>query len=340
MRLQRLFLCAITIAASIMVCGNAHAEKGNKHPKNDNNTTEGVEIADGDAAKADYIIISKESMTLKLYDSENRLVCRFNVAVGKNYGNKQRSGDMKTPEGDFEIQDIQDASKWGHDFGDGKGYIPNCYGNWFLRLKTPPHKGIGIHGTHLPNSIGTRATEGCVRLRNDELDSLKKMVRRGMAVRIEPSKNDLIADGKNTKTTEAKPAIANNSNNTTIPREPKIDIQKRVIHTVTDGDLGGAIAIRYGISLAELKKLNPGVNIDRLSIGQELVVGPMERTTDNQKPAQQPTEKEGEVWHTVVSGETLSGITEKYGVYWEDILPLNPGMNPDKLRLGQRIRIK
>jgi hypothetical protein len=49
-----------------MVCGNAHAEKGDKHPKNDNNTTEGVEIADGDAAKADYIIISKESMTLKL----------------------------------------------------------------------------------------------------------------------------------------------------------------------------------------------------------------------------------------------------------------------------------
>ena len=149
----------------------------------------------GDPAKAKYIVISKESMTLELFDSDDRVVCRFGVAVGRNYGNKQRSGDMKTPEGEFYIEQIQPASHWGHDFNDGKGYIPNCYGNWFMRLKTPPHRGIGIHGTHAPESIGTRATEGCIRLNNRDLDSLYRMVYVGMPVRIETSQLDQQADG-------------------------------------------------------------------------------------------------------------------------------------------------
>lgn len=154
-----------------------------------------VVVADGNPTKAKYIVISKEALTLELYDSSDRLICRFGVAVGKNYGNKQREGDMKTPEGEFYIEQIQSASHWGHDFKDGKGYIPNCYGNWFMRLKTPPHRGIGIHGTHAPESIGSRATEGCIRLKNSDLDSLHRMVRVGMPVRIETSVLDQRADG-------------------------------------------------------------------------------------------------------------------------------------------------
>lgn len=150
---------------------------------------------DGDPAMAEYIVISKENFTLELFDSEDRLICTFGCAVGKNYGNKQCEGDMKTPEGDFYIEEIKPAKHWGHDFKDGKGYIPNCYGNWFMRLKTPPHKGIGIHGTHAPESIGTRATEGCIRLEDSDLDSLYKMVRVGMRVRIESSALDRRADG-------------------------------------------------------------------------------------------------------------------------------------------------
>lgn len=151
---------------------------------------------DGDPAKAEYIVISKENFTLELFDSEDRVICAFRCAVGKNYGNKQCVGDMKTPEGEFYIEEIKSAKTWGHDFKDGKGYIPNCYGNWFMRLKTPPHRGIGIHGTHAPESIGTRATEGCIRLENSDLDSLYKMVRVGMRVRIESSALDRRADGK------------------------------------------------------------------------------------------------------------------------------------------------
>lgn len=193
--MKKLF-CMITLLAAVVACGAKAKSLSATEVETENTPSTKEVVADGDESKAAYIIISKQDFTLSLYDSDDRLVCRFPVAVGKNYGNKQRSGDMKTPEGDFSIQQIQPASDWGHDFGDGKGWIPNCYGNWFIRLKTPPHRGIGIHGTHAPESIGTRATEGCIRLRNADLDSLKPLVRVGMPVAILPSDADREADAE------------------------------------------------------------------------------------------------------------------------------------------------
>ena len=113
------------------------------------------------------------------------------VLSGRALGNKEKPGDMKTPEGLFSVQQIQDASAWTHDFGDGKGEIRGAYGSHFIRLKTPGHCGIGIHGTHDPASIGTRATEGCVRLNNsDLLELVKKYVYVGMPVVILTSEAD------------------------------------------------------------------------------------------------------------------------------------------------------
>lgn len=64
----------------------------------------------------------------------------------------------------------------------------------FLRLSTLPHKGIGIHGTHLPNSIGTRCTEGCIRLRNEDIVRLRDIAYSGLTVIILPSDNDVKAN--------------------------------------------------------------------------------------------------------------------------------------------------
>ena len=129
------------------------------------------------------IYIDKQELMLYLYSANGDLIKQYPVSCGKSLGHKQKSGDMKTPEGVFSVQEIVNASAWGHDFKDGKGYIPNCYGNWFIRLKTG-FNGIGIHGTHDPASIGTRATEGCIRLQNDNLDQLKPLVNVGMTVII------------------------------------------------------------------------------------------------------------------------------------------------------------
>ncbi len=132
-----------------------------------------------------FIFVSKVDMTLTLVNSQGKVVVTYPIACGRRIGQKNKSGDNKTPEGYFLLQKIHDSSNWGHDFRDGKGFIENAYGPYFLRLKTG-FNGIGIHGTHAPSSIGTRATEGCIRLANENIAALEHKVKLGMPVIIGP----------------------------------------------------------------------------------------------------------------------------------------------------------
>lgn len=129
------------------------------------------------------ILVSKSEYKLWLLHG-NDIVQEYSIATGKNPGDKQRVGDNRTPVGNFKIVSIENASKWSHDFGDGKGKIKGAYGPWFLRLDAKGWKGIGIHGTHDPDSRGTNATEGCIRLSNEDIDELKQYAYKNMPVII------------------------------------------------------------------------------------------------------------------------------------------------------------
>ena len=130
------------------------------------------------------ILINKSKYTLSLFKG-GELVKDYRVAVGKNTGDKQKIGDNRTPVGKFKIVSIENASSWSHDFRDGKGKIAGAYGPWFLRLDAKGWRGIGIHGTHDPDSLGTNATEGCIRLKNEDIADLKEnYAKRGMVVEI------------------------------------------------------------------------------------------------------------------------------------------------------------
>lgn len=145
------------------------------------------------APKGVSIVVKKSLFTLFVY-KEGALIKKYPVAVGKNPGDKKRRGDNRTPEGDFTITSIQDSHTWEHDFADDTlGPIKGAYGPWFLGLSTLASEtksgkkwsGIAIHGTHDPSSIGTRASEGCIRMHNEDVEELKKIVKVGTPVRIE-----------------------------------------------------------------------------------------------------------------------------------------------------------
>lgn len=150
--------------------------------------------------KAKYIIhIHKLSYRLDLYEKGKKdAIKRYGIAVARNSGDKQKRGDNRTPtswgtdvaipkkyEGakpnvqssvvPFEVEEVCEASSWTHDFNDGKGVIQGAYGPWFISLDTG-WDGIGIHGTHDPKSIGTKASEGCIRLVNSDVDELKRII--------------------------------------------------------------------------------------------------------------------------------------------------------------------
>jgi len=137
----------------------------------------------GRHAEKQWILIDKSNFSLALYNRD-KLLHKWRIAVGIVPGDKQRKGDNKTPNGIFRINQIQNSSEWTYDFGDGRGQTRGAYGPWFIRLHTPPWSGIGIHGTHDPESIGSRASEGCIRMNNDDVSELRKMVRLGMPVII------------------------------------------------------------------------------------------------------------------------------------------------------------
>ena len=128
------------------------------------------------------IVISKRDLTLTVYDrnatGDTVMVARFPCCMGKNKGDKVMRGDKRTPESPagkpFKITMIQDASTWKHNFNDGRGNI-RAYGRWFLRLATPGFKSIGIHGsTNNEHTVPGRASEGCIRLLDKDIITLKQ----------------------------------------------------------------------------------------------------------------------------------------------------------------------
>ena len=319
---------------------------------------EGGEIVlDGNPEDASKIIISKESMTLNLYDSKGGLIYSFPVAVGKVPGNKEKIGDNKTPEGEFSVQQIQDASSWKHDFGDGKGEIPGAYGNWFIRLKTPPHTGIGIHGTHDPNSIGTRASEGCIRLNNADLDKLKPLVKIGMPVIIEPSVADQEADGKRSDDGVNQETIDDvaeddffedvKKNEQKAFGEIKEDEIPVVEHVIESGDTFGSLAVKYETTSKRIQELNPDVDPTKLQLGQKIRVKGGKPATKQEKA--EPKKEESKptvvdtgdaVYHTIESGDTFGHLAVKYDTSSKKIQELNPDVDPTTLQLGQKVRVK
>ena len=142
-----------------------------------------------------FVIINKADMSLTLYNYKGELLQKSAVATGKNFGSKQSIGDLKTPEGIFTIASIEDASKWTHDFKDDSlGPIKDAYGPYFIRLNVPGQKGIGIHGTHDNNSIGSRASEGCIRMNNTDLSNLVNKLNVASVVVIVPGVDDIKKD--------------------------------------------------------------------------------------------------------------------------------------------------
>lgn len=138
-----------------------------------------------------FIVISKKSLSLKVYEGSNMdttLVAVFPACLSKNKGQKYTAGDYRTPEcsmdNPFRVTQITDASTWRYDFGDGRGSIL-AYGHWFIRLNSE-FSGIGIMGsTNNEQSVPGRESSGSIRLKDDDLDFLKEhYVFEGMKVII------------------------------------------------------------------------------------------------------------------------------------------------------------
>lgn len=130
-----------------------------------------------------WIYLSKPELRLYVVTPDDSVLYTCRIACGAVKGHKQAKGDFRTPEGRFFINGIYDATNWMHKTRDGR-MVKGCYGPLFFSVNTYPWSGIGIHGTNQPNSIGTRASEGCIRVHSDNVVVLRKYVFEKMRVLV------------------------------------------------------------------------------------------------------------------------------------------------------------
>lgn len=139
-----------------------------------------------------FIIVDKGRMQVILYDKYGREKLNYGMACARNYGTKHKKADSRTPEGFFTAEGIYDSTDWLYTNDNGvTSKVKGQFGPRFIRLKCPNTSQIGIHGTGAPWSIGSRASHGCIRIKNENILELVKHVTVGMPIIVVPSKRDM-----------------------------------------------------------------------------------------------------------------------------------------------------
>jgi lipoprotein-anchoring transpeptidase ErfK/SrfK len=129
--------------------------------------------------KANRIVLRLGERRVYVYD-DDQVLESYPVAIG--------SPNTPTPTGQFEVfQMIVDPvwqSPWtGEVFAPGAN---SALGLRWIGFAELPNGIIGFHGTPTVSSIGQAASNGCVRLANDDVLALYEHVRLGMTVIVEP----------------------------------------------------------------------------------------------------------------------------------------------------------
>lgn len=97
----------------------------------------------------------------------------------------------------------------------------------------------------------------------------------------------------------------------TVPVKMQRDETKFIYHSLKPGETVYSLSKSYGVSENEIILSNPGIDINKLSVGAEIAVPRREFMSDRQKFDDQEKKY---TYHKVLIGESLSSIAEKYGL--------------------------
>jgi LysM repeat protein len=130
---------------------------------------------------------------------------------------------------------------------------------------------------------------------------------------------------------------------TPVPTQPNTPVPPTK-YTVRAGDTLSTIADKFDTTVEKIQAFNGLGNSDELQVGQVLEI-PASGSTPNPTNTPPPTETfvpgptPGTVLHVVQSGDTLLGISLKYGVSMNLIQTVNEIQDPESIRVGQQLVI-
>ena len=114
--------------------------------------------------------------------------------------------------------------------------------------------------------------------------------------------------------------------------------EEPLVHVVQRGENLYRIALRYGITRAEIAEANEITAEWLIYEGQELVIPGLETPTDGEDVVN-PLIAGTPTTHVIQHGESLQKIANQYGVTVDQIMLSNSIGNPDRIYAGQEIKI-
>jgi len=125
------------------------------------------------------LVLKRSERRVYVYRGSQQ-VASYPVAVG-------RAG-WETPMGSWHVIDMQEQPTWVHPFtGEIMTAGPeNPLGERWIGFWTNGRSYIGFHGTPTRESVGRAASHGCVRMYNEDVRELYKIVKLGTPVTVEP----------------------------------------------------------------------------------------------------------------------------------------------------------
>ncbi len=89
------------------------------------------------------------------------------------------------------------------------------------------------------------------------------------------------------------------------------DNTRFIYHSMKAGETVYSLSRLYGVSDAQILQSNPGIDINKLTVGSEIAIPKRDFMTQKEEFSDQDKKY---VYHKVEKGETLSSIAQKYGV--------------------------
>lgn len=106
------------------------------------------------------------------------------------------------------------------------------------------------------------------------------------------------------------------------------------LYTVRPGDNASQIAQRYDVTLAELRRMNGGLDLSMTFVGQTLTV-PWNGVAANAAPGTVPAVEVRRRTYRVQPNDTLAGIAERHGMTLDELREQNPLKFSDLLVIGE-----
>lgn len=101
-------------------------------------------------------------------------------------------------------------------------------------------------------------------------------------------------------------------------------------YTIKEGDTLFNLSQQFGVSVEEIMRANPGIDPNRLQIGQSICIP---------RPVTPTPPCPNGFLYTIRPGDNYFSLSQQFGISVDSLIRANPGIDPDRLQIGQIICI-